>query len=83
MFSPKHPFPAKELKKQRAPDGARRVGKRDNFLRRHYPHQVKGSKRTLPLSRPAPLFFKGIMTFDKKLVKRLANNKKSAYDEGN
>ena len=27
-----------------------------NFLRWHYPHQVKGSERLLPLSRSAPLF---------------------------
>ena len=47
----------KRVKKEQAPVGACRSGSRDDSLRWHGPHQVKGSKRLLPLSPGAPLSF--------------------------
>ena len=51
-----HSFRSKALKKQ-APWRACHLGSRDDSLRWHGPHQVKGSKRLLPLSPGAPLSF--------------------------
>ena len=45
----------KSVKKQKAP--IREPAGENDSLRRHYPHQVIGSKRILPLSPEAPLFF--------------------------
>ena len=49
-------LPFKRVKKQ-APWRACHLGSRDDSLRWHGPHQVKGSKRLLPLSPGAPLSF--------------------------
>ena len=51
-----HSFRSKALKKQ-APWRACHLGSLDDSLRWHGPHQVKGSKRLLPLSPGAPLSF--------------------------
>ena len=51
-----HSFRSKALKKQ-APWQACHLGSLDDSLRWHGPHQVKGSKRLLPLSPGAPLSF--------------------------
>lgn len=47
------------LQKARRPANTRTAVKSPSIdsLRRHYPRQVKGSKRLLPLSLPAPLLF--------------------------
>ena len=56
VTSSTHSFRSKALKKQ-APWRACHLGSRDDSLRWHGPHQVKGSKRLLPLSPGAPLSF--------------------------
>ena len=63
------------------PFAYRRQKSYNDSLRRHYPRQVKGSKRTLPLSLPAPLLFEIRIPRGEKFVKGLAKSGGKAYDK--